>query len=326
MPDDFVIARNPEEGSTLPYVLLIPLPERSVVLKAKETWPRANKVYCHRVEEWPEDAEIIERLSVRSCIRRGAAIDLVLERGRQNRSQFVLTTIRGGREAVFWQTARTTKQARPRVSTPTARAAGLRDLEIIVDGRERYAWKFGEQQAITRKGSLAAGDYGVEHDGKLVATVERKSVDDLVSSLTNGKLKYQLADLSSVPRAAVVVEERYSKALAHEIVRASVVAEAIAECQVAFPTVPIIFCDNRKLAQEWSFRFLGAALSATRDEGLAAERVAGFASGGPLPPKEPTNSEIRAWAVAQGLPVADRGRLRADIVHRFRLAHDLVDD
>jgi hypothetical protein len=38
----------------------------------------------------------------------------------------------------FWQSARTAKQARPNVSTSTARAAG-EVLEIIVDSHERYA-------------------------------------------------------------------------------------------------------------------------------------------------------------------------------------------
>ena len=48
MPDDFVIARNPEEGTTLPYLLRIPLGPDGIVLKAKETWPRTGNVYCHR--------------------------------------------------------------------------------------------------------------------------------------------------------------------------------------------------------------------------------------------------------------------------------------
>ena len=96
MPEDFVIARNAEQGSTLPYLLRIPLGD-GIILKAKDTWPRTGKVYCHRVEEWPDDAEIVERVPVRSCVRRGAAIDLVLDRGRENRSQIVVTNARGGR-------------------------------------------------------------------------------------------------------------------------------------------------------------------------------------------------------------------------------------
>lgn len=320
MPDDFVIARNPDADSTLPYVLRIPLGDDGILLKARATWPRASKVYCHRVEEWPEEAEIVERVSVRSCVRRGAAIDLVLDRSRENRSQFVITNVRGGRQAVFWQTSRTAKQARPRVTLPTARSAGLSDLEIVVDSHERYAWGFSGQQATTRKAALPAGDYGVFHEGRLAAAVERKSVADLVSSLTTGKLKYQLADLASLPHAAVVVEDRYSRALAHTVVRASVVAEGLAECQVAFPTVPIVFCDNRKLAQEWTFRFLGASLAAARQDDVAAAVVSGFAAAQPLPAREPTNAEIRAWALGQGLAVSDRGRIRADIVRSYRMA------
>ena len=106
MPDDLLIARNPEPGSTLPYLIRIPLGPDGIVVKARETWPRTSKVYCHRATEWPDDAEIVERLPVRSVGRRGASIDLVLTRGRENRSQFVLTRARG-REMIFWQSART---------------------------------------------------------------------------------------------------------------------------------------------------------------------------------------------------------------------------
>ena len=150
--EDFVIARNAEPGSTLPYLLRIPLGD-GIILKAKDTWPRTGKVYCHRVEEWPADAEIIERVPVRSCVRRGAAIDLVLDRGRENRSQIVVTNARG-RQMIFWQTARTSKQARPAVTLPGARASGVADLEIVVDIRERYPFTFADRQATTRREPL----------------------------------------------------------------------------------------------------------------------------------------------------------------------------
>jgi hypothetical protein len=108
-------------------------------------------VYCHRAEEWPADAEVIERVPTRSCVRRGAAIDLVLDRGRENRSQIIFTYVRG-REAIFWQTARTSKQARPGVRLPTARAQGRAELEVLVDSQERYAYRFAHQQVrVTRK-------------------------------------------------------------------------------------------------------------------------------------------------------------------------------
>lgn len=145
---------------------------------------------------------------MRSCSRRGAAIDLVLDRGRENRSQIVVTNARG-RRMIFWQTGRTSKQARPAVTLPGSRPSGVADLEIAVDVRERYPFTFADRQATTRREPLSAGDYGLIVGGVLQATVERKSLADLVSP--TGTLKFQLAELSVIPRAAVVVEERYSQ-------------------------------------------------------------------------------------------------------------------
>src|SRR6266545_3392458 len=42
----FVVARNPDPHSTLPYLLRIPL-EGGIALKAREPWPRSARVYCH---------------------------------------------------------------------------------------------------------------------------------------------------------------------------------------------------------------------------------------------------------------------------------------
>ncbi|MBB1502106.1 Lsr2 family protein [Propioniciclava sp. MC1683] len=320
MVEDFLIARNPEPGSTLPYLLRIPLPGRPVVLKAKDTWPRTAKVYCHRAE-WPDDAEVVERVPVRSCVQRGAAIDLVLDRGRENRSQFVMTNARG-RQMIFWQSARTTKQARPGVRTPTARASGLASFEVLVDVHERYAWKFSGEQVTTVKRPLTAGDYAVERDGRVLAAVERKSLADLVATLTSGKLRYVLADLAALPRAAVVVEDRYSAIFALERVRPAVVADGIAEMAVRFPGVPIIFAETRALAQQWTYRFLGACLAELRDAEVGEVRVAELATGPALPRREPTTAEIRAWALGEGLAVSARGgRLPAEVRDAWERAH-----
>jgi ERCC4-type nuclease len=125
--------------------------------------------------------------------------------------------------------------------------------------------------------ALPAGDYGVELDGDVVAAVERKSVQDLSSTLLSGKLRYLLAELSALPRAAVVVEDRYSSIFRLKYARPSVVADGLAEAQVRFPSVPIVFCETRPLAQEWAYRFLGASLNelAANDPGkrLTADLV-----------------------------------------------------
>ena len=200
---ELLIASNPDADSRLPYLLRLPL-GGGMVFRTSGTWPRTKALYCYPVpsEEWPQAPDIVERVPLRSCARRGAAIDLILDRGRENRSQIVFTTARG-RQAVFWQSARTRKQARPNVRTPTARAAGIAELEILVDSHEQYPYRFTSQHVSTVKRALPCGDYGIAADGRLAAAVERKTVADVVASLISGKLRYALAELAALPRAAV---------------------------------------------------------------------------------------------------------------------------
>jgi ERCC4 domain len=264
----FVVARNPEAGSTLGYLVKLPLPDSDVVLKAAGTWPRTSALYCHPAD-WPEHPEVVESVPVRSCRRRGVAIDLVLERPRENRAQFVFTTARG-RDVIFWNSPKTTARARPGVRVPTRRAAGFEELTILVDTRERYPYRFARQQATTHRRALPAGDYGVALGDEIVAVVERKSLDDLAHRLIDGNLTYALAELATVERAAVVVEDRYSALFKLPRVTAGFVPELLARVQVRYPSVPIVFCDTRPLAEEWTYRFLGAALAH-----LAAEHTGG---------------------------------------------------
>jgi hypothetical protein len=285
---EFVVARNPDPESRLPFLVRLPLPDGEVVLKVGDRWPRTAKVYCHRAERWPTDAEMVECVPVRSCRRRGAAVDLVLERARENRSQFVFTKARG-RDVIFWQTARTTRQARPNVVVPTARAAGGA-LEILVDSHERYPWTFSKQQATTDRRALPAGDYAVTVNEQIVAVVERKSLADLVTTLTTGKLRYVLADLAAVPNAAVVVEDLYAAVFKLERVRPSVVLNGLGEAAARFPSVPIVFAGTRALAQEWTYRFLGACLELHQDH-LAATPIERALASSPDVSDSPTDND-----------------------------------
>jgi hypothetical protein len=295
------------------------LPSGAVVLKVGDVWPRTAKVYCHRADGWPDDPEIVERVAVRVCERRGAAVDLVLDRSRENRSQFVFTKARG-RDVIFWQSARTARQARPNVALPTARAAGQR-LEVLVDSHERYPWTFSHQQATTRRRELPAGDYAVEVEGVVVAAVERKSLADLVSTMVGGKLRYLLADLSALERAAVVVEDRYSAVFKLGHVRPSTIAEGLGEAAARFPTVPILFAETRPLAQEWTYRFLGAALAHHHDHQLARAIAGQLPAAGALAPAEPTTAQVRDWAHRRGIDVPAAGRLRPAVWAAYRADH-----
>ena len=123
-----------------------------------------------------------------------------------------------------------------------------------------------------------------------------------------------------MPRAAIVVEDRWSGVFKLERVRPSVVADGLAEAQVRFPTIPILFCENRPLAQEWTYRFLGVAAAHHREHRDAFELEQRLPTAGPLAAAEPTVAEIRAWAFAAGLEVAAKGRLRPEVYEAYYAA------
>jgi ERCC4-type nuclease len=329
---ELLVARNPDPDSTLPFLLRLPLGADGLVFRTKGTWPRTTALYCHPVSaaEWPTEPEIVERVPLRSCARRGAAIDVVAKRAREQRSQIVFTQGRG-REMVFWQSPRTRKQARPDVRLPTARASGISELEIVVDAHECYAYRFAGRPVRTVSRGLPCGDYAVctgpAADAQLVAAVERKSLPDLVSSLTSGRLRFALGELAALPRAAVVVEDRYSQVFAQDRVRPAVVADGLAELQVRWPTIPIVFCETRALAEEWTYRYLAAAKTWADAERATMDRVGldpgenedGTAAA-PVAPA-PSTAEVRAWARANGIQVPDRGRLRPEVHQAWQDAH-----
>lgn len=115
-----------------------------------------------------------------------------------------------GREAIFWQTQKTARAANPGGRIPRRRSLA-EPITITVDTRERYPYRFAQQGAQTVRATVTAGDYAVyAPDETLVAAVERKSLDNLASTLSDGTLAFQLQRLAELPLAAVVVEARYS--------------------------------------------------------------------------------------------------------------------
>jgi hypothetical protein len=157
MPARFLVARNPDAASSLPYLLSVPVEGGPLLLKARASWPRTAKVYCHRAEGWPEGAELVTDAAVRVCQRRGRAVDLMLDRPGEHRSQFVFATVQG-REAIFWQTARTAAAARPGLRVPGRRAFGMSTLAVLVDTRERYAYRFLAAAYAEAVGESVHGD------------------------------------------------------------------------------------------------------------------------------------------------------------------------
>ena len=280
----FLVARNPDPDSRLPYLVRLPI-DGGLTLKVRDTWPRTSRVFCARVESgWPADADVLEEVPVTFCRRRGVAIDLVLDRPRENRSQFVFTTLPSGREGIFWQTRKVVTTARPGARIPGRRASGLRELVILVDTRERYPFRFAKQQATTLRAALPAGDYAVRsEDGTTLAAVERKALADLASGLNTGTLVFELGRLAELPRAAVVVEDRYGNLLKQPYAPAGYLPDMLARLQVRYPEIPILFLETRPLAEEWTFRYLGAAAA----EQEAAAATAWTGRGGSRRPGRP---------------------------------------
>ena len=258
----FLVARNPDPDSSLPYLLRLPI-DGGIALKARERWPATARVYCHPVEEWPAAAEVIEEVAVRRCARRGRAVDLVLDRGNRNRSQFVFTEPhagrRGGRPMIFWQTAKTARRARPGQRMPRSRSRPTGTLTVHVDTRERYPYRFANRQVERERHALAVGDYALLDGERPLAVVERKTFEDFHKALLDGSLGFRMSELAALPLAAVVVEERYSALTKVERGKPSWLLELVGELQVRYPSVPIVFADSRKMAEEWTYRFLSAA-------------------------------------------------------------------
>jgi hypothetical protein len=256
MSERFRVAHNPDPESKLPYLLHLPV-DGGIVLKARETWPRAARVFCIQDgTPWDESAGIVDEAEVVVCRRRGAAVDLVLARGQNARAQFVFTTARG-RPAIWWQTQKTVQSANPGARIPRGRSAGT--FTVAVDTREKYGWKFAGRDVVLVRRALHAGDYAAMVGDVVVAVVERKTIENLATSLSDGSMAFQMQRMAGQP-AAVVVEGTYPELLRDQPGRASWLADMLGRLAVRYPEVPIIFAGARKFAEEWAYRFLGAAI------------------------------------------------------------------
>lgn len=248
-------------------------------------WPRDTRLRCDPLAAWPDEAEVVDAAGVRHVSRRGPSLDVLLDRGVLHRCRFVLgpaaiddrgSGLPGVDDVVWWQTGSAARGIPPRQRVPTARERGIDRLDVVVDTREQRAWDFSgvaDCEVVTRVGKLDAGDYAVVVDGELVAAVERKKGGDFRSGLTTGRLSEQMAVLSTLPRAAVVVESSYARVLNSKRVARGRVADLVAAVQASFPEVPVVFAGSRDGAEEWTWRWLAAAWSHHVDE--TDDRLAG---------------------------------------------------
>jgi hypothetical protein len=130
-----------------------------------------------------------------------------------------------------------------------------------------------------------------------------------------------VSELATVPGAAVVVEERYSRLSGLPFVQPGFVADLLARVQVRWPSVPVFFAETRPMAEEWTFRFVGACLAEKSGADRVAHRLAGLVGTDALPPAAATPAQLRAWALGQGVALSSKGRVAARVVVAYEAAH-----
>jgi hypothetical protein len=256
-----------------PYRLTIRQGDKVLLaLRVQDKWPgQKGNIFCIREEnrELQPPLKEIERVPIISLKRFGKRLAIVLDRPTNKRCDFLFLTKKyktkeGEYEQIFWRTQQALRERRPKVKLTTYHA---RRLNVIIDNAERYAWRFPESSI--EKAKLPVGDYALKGDNEILAVVERKTFDNLLAEF--GRMQafhQQLGELSAYRHSALVIEANYSDFLNPNKIKfytPSFAAKAIAELYALHPKLTIVFAGNRKLANEWAYRFF-YAINAHEDD------------------------------------------------------------
>jgi len=233
-----------------------------LTLRVQDRWPAANRnIFCLREDEPPDGGEVleeVERVPVAALQRRGVRLSVILQRPRYKRCDFLfLKKAYKGKpseayEQIYWQTQRSMVQRRPRISMVSQR--GPRGYTVRIASDEKYPWTF--PGAVVQRALLPAGDYALVDNGRLLAVVERKTLDNLLADFGLMPILHQrLLELATYEHHALVIEAPYEDFLNPKKVRhytAAFCARLIASLYAAHPRLRIVFCANRKTANEWT--------------------------------------------------------------------------
>jgi len=256
-----------QQSEKFPYLLCIEEnPNEFLCLAVQDRWPGPNKkIYCLiekkcSATDIPQD-EPLEICNIVKLKRYGKKLNIILDRKTKKRCWFLFLKkeykTKPGEfyDQVFWITQSSAITRRPGAYIPKVKEGSW--LEIIIDKRERYAYKFGYAH-ITRE-NLPVGDYAIRKGDNIIAVAERKTLDDFLHQIgIYDVFKTKLQELSVYPHKTIVFEAPYSNFLDPKKIKpyaASYVADILADLAVLFPGVQFIFCENRKFAQEWLLRW-----------------------------------------------------------------------
>lgn len=239
-----------------------------LTLRTQDRWPGAGRhIFCLREVEPPAPDEVlqeVERVDIVAFNERGRRISVVLDRKRYKRCDFLfLKKSYKGRlgesyEQIFWLTQRSIEQHRP--SFRLISSQGSSEMVVRIHSNERYPWRF--PGAVVERGTIPVGDYALMDEDRMLAVVERKTLDNILADFgTMPVLHQRLTELAAHDNHALVIESPYADFLNLKKVHhytASFCAKAIAELYALHPNLRIVFCANRKVAIEWTRHFFKA--------------------------------------------------------------------
>jgi ERCC4-type nuclease len=260
------------DNQKFPYLLTIRQDGKALLrLRVQERWPgQKGHVFCLREEDagrWM--TEEVERVPVISINRYGKRLAVILDRPKNKRCDFLFLTKKyktreGEYEQIFWRTERGLKERKPRVKLSTYTKS---KLSIVIDSAERYPWRFPSSE-VTRE-QLPVGDYALKEGNRIIAVVERKTMDNFLHEFGRMPIFHQqLSELEAYRHTALVIEANYSDFLNPHKMKyypPAFTAKAIAELHALHLSLTIIFAGNRKLAQEWTYRFFSAITAHEED-------------------------------------------------------------
>jgi len=251
------------ESEKFPYRITIEQGEKVLLcLLVRDRWPGAKgNIFCLRADPLEEEGplEELERVPVTNMRQYGKRLSIVLDRPRKKRCDFLFLkkTYKDGSgeyEQIFWQTQ---KGLHERKSKSRFAVYGSPAMHIAIDHSERYAWSFSD--CTVERASLPVGDYALLHDGRIAAVVERKTLENMISSLSDLRLLNQtLGELETWPSPALVVEANFGDFLDPKKIRPlnpPYCTRALTEMTALHPKVPIVFAGSRKQANLWTMAF-----------------------------------------------------------------------
>jgi len=225
------------------------------------------RIFCLREKESPQPGEVLEeaeRVDIVAFHERGRRLSVVLDRKRYKRCDFLFLDKpykdRPGEsyEQIFWLTQKAITQHRPAYKGVTSSSSTV--FTVRIDSNERYPWRF--PGIVTERGPLPAGDYALMDGDDIVALVERKTLDNLLADFgTMPVLHQKLAELATYKNNAIVIEAPYADFLnpaKMHYYKAGFCASAIGELHALHPNLRIIYCSNRKVANEWTRHYFAA--------------------------------------------------------------------